>query len=162
MPQLLISDTNIIIDLEEGGLLLALFLLPYEFAVPDILFTEELEEQHGHLIDMGLAIKELNSSSMNYISELVERYSGPSTIDCAALALAAQERCPLITGDKRLRNAADQEQVEKLGLLWILEQMLIHQLVSVDKLDCSVALMRSAGSRLPWQDLDEMLALYRE
>lgn len=52
--QLLISDANILIDLEEGGLLRQLFGLPYEFRVPDILFYEELEDQHGYLVDLGL------------------------------------------------------------------------------------------------------------
>lgn len=36
--QLLISDANILIDLEEGELLNELFQLPYQFKVPDILF----------------------------------------------------------------------------------------------------------------------------
>lgn len=46
--QLLISDANILIDLEEGELLNELFQLPYQFKVPDILFFEELEDQHAH------------------------------------------------------------------------------------------------------------------
>jgi hypothetical protein len=37
--QLLISDANILIDLEEGGLLEVFFRLPYQFSVPDILFA---------------------------------------------------------------------------------------------------------------------------
>lgn len=52
--QLLISDANILIDLEEGELLGLLFQLPYQFSVPDILFAEELEAQHAHLPGMGL------------------------------------------------------------------------------------------------------------
>lgn len=46
MQQLLISDANILIDMEEGELLTQLFQLPYQFAIPDILFVEELEEEH--------------------------------------------------------------------------------------------------------------------
>lgn len=52
--QLLISDANILIDLGEGQLLTQFFQLPYEFRVLDILFYEELEAQHGHLLDLGL------------------------------------------------------------------------------------------------------------
>ncbi|MFT5708399.1 MAG: hypothetical protein ACI9ES_002701, partial [Oceanospirillaceae bacterium] len=50
MQQLLISDANILIDMEEGGLLEVMFQLPYDFATPDILFFEELEEEHTHLL----------------------------------------------------------------------------------------------------------------
>jgi len=51
--QLLISDANILIDLEEGEILNSLFSLPYQFTVPDILYFDELEMQHAHLLDRG-------------------------------------------------------------------------------------------------------------
>ena len=44
--RLLIIDANILIDLEEGQLLEQFFQLPYNFRVPDILFSDELEAQH--------------------------------------------------------------------------------------------------------------------
>ena len=47
--QLLISDANILIDMEEGGLLDLMFLLPYQFKVPDVVLDEELEEMAGRL-----------------------------------------------------------------------------------------------------------------
>ena len=50
---LLISDANILIDIEFGGLVAPLFSLEYQFAVPDILFYEELDEQHRYLLGMG-------------------------------------------------------------------------------------------------------------
>ena len=41
--RLLISDANILIDMEVGGLTAAMFRLDgYRFAVPDVLFAEEL------------------------------------------------------------------------------------------------------------------------
>ena len=53
--QLLISDANILIDLEEGELLAQLFALPYRFTVPDILYFDELEAQHAHCWACGLS-----------------------------------------------------------------------------------------------------------
>ncbi|MCF6172574.1 MAG: hypothetical protein L3J44_02140 [Campylobacteraceae bacterium] len=58
--QLLISDANIFIDLDVCGILEQMFELPFEFAVPDILYMEELEEHHGDLPRYGLQIKKLN------------------------------------------------------------------------------------------------------
>ena len=52
---LLISDANIFIDFEDGGLLEALFRLPESVGVPDLLFEDELRDQHAHLVDQGLA-----------------------------------------------------------------------------------------------------------
>ena len=56
MMQLLIIDANILIDLEEGRLLRQFFQLPYDYRVPDILFSEELEEQYSCLPELGLQI----------------------------------------------------------------------------------------------------------
>jgi len=56
--QLLISDANILIDLEEGQLIELTFQLPYQFTIPDILFVEELETEHQYLLDKGLSLSE--------------------------------------------------------------------------------------------------------
>ena len=76
MQQLLISDANILIDMEEGGLLEVMFQLPYDFATPDILFVEELEEDHPHLLDLGLALKEVSAESMMYAIQLILAHVG--------------------------------------------------------------------------------------
>lgn len=160
MPQLLISDTNVIVDLEDGLLISELFQLPYQFAVPDILYAEELEEQHSHLLGMGLEQMSLNSASMQYTVELVARYRNPSFHDCLALALARQEGCPLVTGDRRLREAAEQEGVEKRGTVWIIDQLLDHGVIGAEEAALAVQRMREAGSRLPWAALEAVIAKY--
>jgi len=47
LKQLLISDANILIDIEVGGLTDAMFCLPFKFVTPEPLFEEELSETHG-------------------------------------------------------------------------------------------------------------------
>ena len=41
---LLISDANILMDVEVGDLVAPMFSLGYPFAVPDVLYYEELEQ----------------------------------------------------------------------------------------------------------------------
>ncbi len=149
--QLLISDANILIDLEEGRLLKAFFRLPYQFKVSDILFYEELEEQHSHLLDLGLQLGELTSQSMQDAAELIQRYSGPSRNDCFALALARQEQCPLLTGDQTLRKAAEKEAVIVKGTVWVVEQMVIHQIINKPQAKTAYERMKTSGRRLPWR-----------
>lgn len=148
--QLLISDANILIDLEEGELLSELFQLPYRFSVPDILFFEELEDQHAHLLERGLVLGELNSGAMLYALELTARVRGPSRNDCFALALAKQENCPLLSGDQALRRAAEQEAVVVMGTIWLVEQLIHHQIITVPRARAAYARMRANARRLPW------------
>jgi predicted nucleic acid-binding protein len=104
--KLLISDANILIDLEEGQIVGLIFQLEHHFVTPDLLFEEELRDGHAHLVDLGLELKELTSESMSYTFELTQRFGKPSRNDCLTIALAKQEECPLLTGDKHLREAA--------------------------------------------------------
>lgn len=158
--QLLISDANIFIDLEEGNLLDKLFLLPYTFKTPDILYAEELEAEHSHLMAMGLTLTEVNEQSLSYAMGLISQHKATSTNDCFALVCAKQEACPLLTGDDALRKLAHQEGVVVMGTVWIIEQM-VHQAI-IDKATAETAYikMKQAGRRLPWkhalQRLSEM------
>ena len=156
--QLLISDANILIDLEEGALLQVFFQLPYQFCVPDILYYEELEEQHGHLLDLGLGVRELGQESMIYADQIIQKFSGPSRNDLFALALARQEDCPLLTGDAKLRQAAEKEAVIVMGTLWAVEALVTHQIISKPQAEASYEKMKAAGRWLPWKMALERLA----
>ena len=156
--QLLISDANILIDLEEGRLIELMFQLPYQFMIPDILFVEELEAEHKHLLEKGLALSELASETMIYAMELIPRYTQASRNDCFALALAAQEKCTLLTGDRALRNAAEAESVMVRGTLWLVELMVRQGLINIEQAREAFQRMKEAGRRLPWGIADAILS----
>lgn len=63
MP-LLVSDANIFIDLEEGGLIEQAFKLPERIEVPDLLFADELAQDHGDLLKRGLEVSGLSQTGM--------------------------------------------------------------------------------------------------
>ncbi len=157
MQQLLISDANILIDMEEGGLLETMFRLPYAFATPDILFFEELEQEHAHLPDLGLKLKEISSESMMYAMHLTSTYTKASRNDCFALALAKQEQCPLITGDMALRVAAEKEATIVKGTIWLVSQLVIHKQIGTEQARTAYKQMQANGRRLPWPLAEQAL-----
>jgi hypothetical protein len=154
---LLISDANILIDIEIGGLVAPMFSLEYQFAVPDILFYEELVDQHTHLLDMGLQPREFDEEMVNRVSELAARYPRPGRNDLFALVLAAGETCPLLTGDKDLKAAAEAENVEVQGTLWLVSEMIRTGKISVAVAQGAYHRMKSQGRRLPWDTAEAML-----
>ncbi|MBU6995887.1 DUF3368 domain-containing protein [Ferrovum myxofaciens] len=147
---LLISDANILIDIEIGGLVAPMFSLDYQFAVPDILFYEELEERHSHLLEIGLEAKALDEAMVAHVAELVALYPRPSRNDLFALVLAANEDCPLLTGDKDLRAAAENENIETRGTLWLVQEMMRTGKITVQVARGAYQRMRAHGRRLPW------------
>jgi predicted nucleic acid-binding protein len=154
---LLISDANILIDIEIGGLIAPLFSLEYQFAVPDVLFFEELEGQHGYLLDMGLEARELDDVLVARVENLVTQYPKPSRNDIFALVLAADEQCPLLTGDKDLKTAAVAENVEVRGTLWLVTEMVRTGKISIHVARGAYQRMRAHGRRLPWELAEQML-----
>jgi len=150
LAPLLISDANILIDLEDGDLIAELFRLPYQLQVPDMLFADELAADHGYLLALGLQLGELTPASMADVELLVNKYKQPSRYDCFALVLAKQQACPLLTGDQNLRKAAEQEAIEVKGTLWLVAEMLRHSVISVQVARNAYACMQRKGRRLPW------------
>jgi predicted nucleic acid-binding protein len=160
---LLISDANILIDMEAGQLMERLFQLPMQFAMPDILYWEEIEPGTPGLEDQGLRILEVTGEYVRYASELPDKYgSEPSANDYLALALAKQEGCPLLTGDQSLKAAAQAEDVSVMGTVWLLRTMVENQLLSVDEAIAALALMKEGKRRLPWTDAERILNGLRE
>lgn len=155
---LLISDANILMDVEIGDLVAPMFSLGYQFAVPDILYYEELEEQHAHLLDMGLLARSLSAESVARVQALSQIYTRPGRNDLFALALAEVEKCPLLTGDAALRQAAETEKIEVKGTLWLIGEMVREQRITINVARAALQKMRANGRRLPWSLAEEMLA----
>ena len=96
---------------------------------------------------------------MQDASTLLTRHAatGVSRNDILALALARQERCPLLTGDRRMRDAAAAEQTEVYGTLWVVEQLVRSGVVNIGEARAAYEAMRGNGRRLPWQEIQRQL-----
>lgn len=159
--RLLVSDANILIDMEEGGLLLSMFSLDCQFIIPDILFVEELSELHAHFLEYGLAQRALSAESMLDAMQMAQAYSHPSRNDLFALSLAKQESCSLLTGDQHLRMAAEKEGVNVHGTIWLVEEMVIKGKISASIAKAAYEKMSRTGRRLPWKKAIERLEILK-
>jgi predicted nucleic acid-binding protein len=157
MNKLLVSDANVIIDIEIGDLTKYFFLLPYEIVVPDVLFEEELRKRHEYLLDFGLKTKILESEYVAMVFTFAQKYRNPSRNDLFALALALQEKATLLTGDKPLREAAKKEQVHTHGTIWVVTEMIRNNIITIGQAEEAFILMQKAGSRLPKGQIQEEL-----
>lgn len=128
--RILVSDTSVLVDLERGNLLQAAFLLPLEFAVPDVLYRRELKDFGGQLLtDLGLRIEELPPQGVELAKNFRDRKPGLSVPDAFAAALAKTQGWTLLAGDGLLRELAAEEAVECRGVLWLMDLMLEKAIV---------------------------------
>ncbi|MEN8108705.1 MAG: PIN domain-containing protein [Pseudomonadota bacterium] len=160
--KLLISDANIFIDVKVGKLIEVMFQLPESFAVPNILYEEELLERHPELPSYGLQVLEIEESFMQEAYRLRGVYSHPGQNDLFALALAKQEQCPLLTGDKKLRAVAKAEDVVVRGTLWLIERLYQERKITITAVEQAYARMKEEGRRLPWKQVDAQIRKFRK
>jgi len=160
---ILVSDTSVLIDLERGSFLEVIFALPYEFAVPDVLYHRELRGAWGdRLVELGLRIEELSkdgvAAALRYRSQRVFL----SIPDSFALALAKERDWPLLTGDSELRDLATGENVECHGVLWLLDRMEQAGVPGLQTLyDGLTSLAGHPRCRLPRREITLRLERYR-
>lgn len=160
--RVLVSDTSVLVDLERGSLLEASFRLPFEFAVPDLLYKNELKDYGGEdLIRLGLCIEELDGNGVTRALAYRQRAQALSVPDSFALALAQTNGWVLLTGDGLLRQLANDEAVQCHGVLWILDEINGAGAATAKELhDGLTAISQHRRCRLPKAEIKRRLALY--
>jgi predicted nucleic acid-binding protein len=160
---ILVSDTSVLIDLERGGLLEAIFALPHEFAVPDVLYDREMRGDWGDgLVRLGLRVEELSKEGVANALRYRQQRASLSVPDSFALALAKERQWLLLTGDGKLREVAGGENVECHGVLWLLDIMEEVGTPAIQSLhDGLTALAAHPRCRLPQREITIRLERYR-
>ena len=64
MPLVLVSDTSVIVDLHRGGLLDIALRLPYDVAVPDLLFERELKTWDDLAVQGTIVVLSLDAANV--------------------------------------------------------------------------------------------------
>ena len=163
MPVLLVSDTSVLIDLRRGQVLDALFRLPFEFCVPDLLHVRELHNWDGpDLRSLGLQVVSLDADGVALAQRYRQREPRLSLPDAFGLAVAKTGGHTLLAGDGNLRTLALEEGVQCHGVLWVFDRLEEQQVIDSSAL--AVALSTIAAHprcRLPRAEVQRRLDRYK-
>ena len=125
--QILVSDSSILIELSKRELLGRMFELRFQFAVPDLLFREELIDLGRYdrqgLVRLGLRVEALEAAGVATAIGYQSRRRALSLVDCFALALARHRGYTLLTEDRRMRACANDESIPHRDVLWLIDRM---------------------------------------
>jgi predicted nucleic acid-binding protein len=161
--KILVSDTSVLIDLERGGLLDSCFQLPFELAVPDLLYTRELKDFGGPaLVERGLRVEELSGDEVTAAQTVRAAHRKLSLPDAFAYALAAVRGWTLLTGDGELRTLAEAQGVPFFGVLWVLDQLFDGQVIEANVIASGLeAIEAHPRCRLPRAEIRVRIEKYR-
>jgi len=154
----LVTDTNIWIDLENGGILAEVFHLPYQFLTPDFAIPELIHPRWQTLQALGLEARELDPEGILELFKLRQDFNNLSTIDLAAFLLAKTLEATLLTGDWRLNELAKANRLSVHGVLWLLDEMVHYQAIAPGQAANALGRMLDQGARLPADECRKRLA----
>ncbi len=161
-PSPCVSDTTLLVDLRQGGITRYIFRLPTVWLAPDVVLDEELEADHAQrLLRLGLKTRGLTGDQVEEVVILAQRYLGPSRADLFCLVLAKAEQATLVTSDKSLREAAEQEGIPVHGTLWILDLLVRHEIVPRQQAAAALRRMVENNRWLPQEEVAERLRQWR-
>lgn len=168
--EILISDTNILIDLCGVGLIERCKDLDVDFRTVDFVIHEIKDPNQAEavqkLIDSGdLTVMEFSPEETMELLELYARYevrTNLSLTDCAVLLCAKKGNYRLLTGDKNLRIKAGDEGVVVSGILYLTDLMVDEGVVDCKEMaDCLETLLQQ-NSRLPKDLIYDRINTYRQ
>ena len=164
--KLIVSDTNIFIDLISINVLDKLFLLLCDIYTTDFVVNEIKWPNQRAKIDKHIITKDLEEVSFGFdelvkISELHSNNSISMT-DCSVWYLAKETRGRLLTGDGKLKRAAEGDNVKVSGILYIFDNLIEYNIV--DKASASVLLeqLLAINSRLPKAECEKRIEEWKE
>lgn len=151
----LINDTNIWIDLKYVSLVDEVFKLPYDIGVPDILFNEELKDTDSEiLLKNNINILEMTIDELLETGEMFNNTTGVSYNDLTTLVVSYKRNYTLVTGDGNLRKIAKNKNVNLRGSIWLLDELVKHDIISKRRGREACIMLLGSSRRLPQNELN--------
>ena len=163
--EIVVNDTNILIDLAKADLLRLCPLMSLEFHTLDVIVEEVEDYEQRRAVDELVAegtlkVRSLSGKQMMTVMEKVEAYEGKCNLsaeDISVLVYAKENGFRLLTGDKTLRTKAIDDGVTVSGILYLTDRMLDDNLVTAEEMISILQRLLSVNKRLPKRIIEERI-----
>lgn len=135
MERIVVSDTNIFIDLVELGILADLFYLPWQIHTTDFVMDELTDATQFDAVNSYCERGRLTVGMLTpeEVGKIFQMSSSPgckiSPADFSVILYAQKANLNILTGDKQLRTYAEKEGIEVHGILFIFETLVEHSIL---------------------------------
>lgn len=163
--EIVVNDTNIIIDIYNAGLLPYCKKLNLDFRTLDVII-EEIEPLNQRkavqeiIDDRTLKVCSLSGKQIGDISQKVAEYQGVCNLsfqDISVMVYARDNDCRLLTGDKKLRERAILENVKVSGVLYLTDMMIKESVIDKDEMILALNRLLESNNRLPKKLIKERI-----
>ena len=169
--EIVVNDTNILIDLFNAGLLPYCKQLNLEFRTLDLIMNEisvvEQREAVQAIVDEGtLKVFSLSGEQVGKVYLKISEYQGACNLspeDISVMVYAIDNNCRLLTGDKKLKDKATLENVKVSGILYLTDLLAKESDISNASMIEALERLLNSNNRLPKKLIKERIeALKRQ
>lgn len=160
--KLIITDTNVFFDIISIGALPEFFALDFEICTTDFVVREILESEQKAQIESFIRAKKLNvfkftAEEVEEIRKFTTKRFFKGITDKTVLWKSYQLKCPLLTGDKKLRNEAEDLKIEVHGSIWVIIEFVEKEIVTKAKGVKLLEKLKLINASLPHDEIDRLI-----
>ena len=165
---IVVSDTNIFIDLASVGMMEDSCELPVRMHNTDQVINEITDNAQktlvGKLVDEGkITVKHFDETEFSHVIEMFQtRKNNVSVTDCSVWYYAKRNGYRLLTGDNKLKNSAIADGVQVSGILFLTDMLVEQKIISRKDMAEKLERLLDLNSRLPKRIINERIIKYRE
>ena len=165
---IVVSDTNIFIDLASVGMMEDSCELPVRMHTTDQVINEITDNAQktlvGKLVDEGkITVKHFDETEFSHVIEMFQtRKNNVSVTDCSVWYYAKRNGYRLLTGDNKLKNSAIADGVQVSGILFLTDMLVEQKIISRKDMAEKLERLLDLNSRLPKRIINERIIKYRE
>ncbi|MDE6279461.1 MAG: hypothetical protein K2M05_05760 [Paramuribaculum sp.] len=166
--EIVVSDTNIFIDLYSIGMLDALCALPYDVRTVDFVIAELTDPNQAAAISELIANEKIKVENFDSdeLEDIIVEYStvsgNLSVPDCSVCYYARKHFATLLTGDRRLRKYAEASNVTVKGVLFVFDELVACKVISAEYAAMKLRELLGINVRLPRSEIEKRIDRWTE
>ena len=165
--KLVISDTNILLDLISLDMLEAFFSLPCDFSTTDFVISEIIQPSQIKAIEKYITSKKLDVVSFS-CEEIIEinkihtnNTNNASITDCSVWYYAKKTGGRLLTGDGKLRKSVESDNVNVSGILYVFDNLIEYGILEPSESADLLEQLMQINMRLPKGECEKRILKWR-
>lgn len=165
--RVVVIDANILFDLLSVGLLDAFFTIPWNIFTTDMVIAEIEKPEQKECVDGFIKEKKLSVVPFEFedvlnIVKMKETYGNNASLaDVSVWNYAKKVNGKLLTGDRKLRSIAENDDVRVFGVLYIFDEMVKNDIISCKEAVENLEELMKINRRLPKEECEKRVNEWR-
>lgn len=165
MRKLIITDTNVFFDIMSIEILPDFFGLDFEicttdFVINEIVRIDQAEQVQAFIRSKKLTVYKFSPEEVDDVMNLKTKRNLRRITDKSVLWKALQLKCNLLTGDKNLKNEAEDHGLQVNGSLWVIKALVESNIISAIGASELLEKLKTVNDSLPKDEIEKLIRQY--